>query len=112
MCEAKTEKASIWTCHVRIKEMSVSEPSDEASRKRYLLSKPRHRAVSGISIAVTCLLAMWQSLFRGHDFYPGLFMEHGKPYSNVKGKVQVEKIRLLPKYYKVADEPVVVMKFL
>jgi hypothetical protein len=75
--------------------MSVSEPTDEASRKRYLLPKPRHRAVLGISIAVTCLLAMWQSLFRGHDFYSGLFVEHRKPHDNVKRKAKYEKARLL-----------------
>ena len=88
MCEAKTEKASIWTCHVRIKEMSVSEPSDEASRKRNLLSKPGHRAVSGISIAVTCLLAMWQSLFRGHDFIQACLWNTGSLIVMLKGKLK------------------------
>ena len=73
--------------------MSESEPTDDASRKRYLLPKPRHRAVSGISIAVTCLLAMWQSLFRGHDFYSGLFAEHRKPHGNVKRKAKYENAR-------------------
>jgi len=55
--EAKTEKVSL-TDHVWIKEMSESEPFDEASRKRYILSKPRYLAISGINIAETCLLAI------------------------------------------------------
>jgi hypothetical protein len=61
---------------------------DDASRKRYFLSKPRHRAVLGIGVAVTCLLATWQALFRRHDFYPGLFVVHGKPLVDIKRKVQ------------------------
>ncbi len=92
--------------------MSESEPSDEASRKRYILSKSRHRAVLEISKAVTCLLALWQSLFRGHDFYPGLFVEHRKPHGNVKRKSKYENARLLLMYHEVADEPVVAMKVL
>lgn len=92
--------------------MSESEPTDEASRKRNLLSKPRHRAVSGISIAVTCLLAMWQSLFRWHDFYSGLFVEHRKPHGNAKRNAKYANARLLLMYHEVADEPVVVMKIL
>ncbi len=69
--------------------MSESEPTDEASRKRYMLSKSRLRAVFEISKAVTCLLALWQSLFRRHDFYPGLFAGHGKPLVDEKRKAQV-----------------------
>lgn len=42
-------------------------------------------------IEITCLLTIWQSLFRGHDFYPGLLTEHRKPLVNVKGKHQVLK---------------------
>ncbi len=84
-CEAKTEKAG-ETCHVWIKEMSESEPIEEASRKLYILSKPRCFANLGMNIAVTCLLAMWQSLFRGHEFYLGLFVERRKPFVDAKGK--------------------------
>jgi hypothetical protein len=77
--------------------MSESEPSDEASRKRNLLSKPRLRAVLGMSIAITCLLAIWQSLFRGHDFYLGLFVERRKPQVTAKGKHQAHNdARRLP----------------
>jgi hypothetical protein len=43
LCEAKTEKADKRVGHVWIKEMNESEPTDEASRKRYQLSKARHR---------------------------------------------------------------------
>ena len=68
---------------------------DEASRKIYILSKPRHLAVLGISIAVTCLLAMWQSLLRRHDFYPGLFVEHRKPHVNAKGKHQALRSKVI-----------------
>ena len=92
--------------------MSESEPTEEASRKRHMLSKPGHSAVPEISIAGTCLLAMWQPLLRGHDFYPGLFVERRKPYNNVKGNAKYENARLLPMYYKVADEPVVAKKVL
>ena len=66
---------------------------DEASRKRYLLSKSRHSAVLEKSIAVTCLLAMWQSLLRRHDFYSGLFVEHRKPHDNAKRKAKYENAR-------------------
>ena len=75
--------------------MRESEPSEEASRKRYILSKSRHRAVSEISKAVTCLLALWQSLFRRHDFYSGLFEEHRKPLDNAKGKHQAMKGKII-----------------
>jgi hypothetical protein len=85
---------------------------DDASRKRYFLSKPRHRAVFGISVATTCLLATWQALFRGHDFYSGLFVEHGKPLADVKRKTQAQTASRLLKQQEVADELVVAMKFL
>jgi len=68
--------------------MSESEPTEEASRKRYLLSKPRYLAIFGISITVTCLLVMWQSSLRRHDFYLGLFLERRKPFVAVKENVQ------------------------
>jgi len=51
-------------------------------------------------------------LFRGHDFYSGLFAERRKPHINGKGKYQAGKARRLPMYYEVADELVVAMKFL
>ena len=77
--------------------MSESEPIEDASRKRYFLSKPRHRAALGISVRETCLLLTWQTLFRGHDFYPGLFVERRKPHVNEKeerkGKQQVLKCK-------------------
>lgn len=92
--------------------MSESEPFEEASRKRYLLSKPRHSAVLGISIAVTCLLAMWQSLLRRHEFYPGLFVERRKPHDNAKRKAKYANARLLLMYHEVADESVVALKVL
>ena len=89
--------------------MSESEPTDEASRNRNLLSKPRPRGVFGISIAVTCLLAIWQSLFRRHDFYLGLIVERRKPYGNAKRKAKYVNARLLLMYHKVTDESVVAM---
>jgi hypothetical protein len=39
MCEAKTEKDNKRVVYVWIKEMSVSEPTEEASRKQNSLSK-------------------------------------------------------------------------
>jgi len=48
-CEARKEKAG-KTCHVWIKEMSESEPCDDAPRSKYMLSKPRHVEVLGTSI--------------------------------------------------------------
>ena len=84
---------------------------EEASRKRYLLSKPRHLAVLGTSITVTCLLVMRQSLLRRHDFYLGLFVERRKPQVNAKGKHQAHKdARRLPMWLEVTDESVVAMK--
>jgi hypothetical protein len=71
--------------------MSESEPSDEASRKRTHCQNPKNLGVSGISIAVTCLLAIWQSSLRRHDFYLGLLLEHGKSDIDVKEKVQVRR---------------------
>ncbi len=47
------------------------------------------------SIAKACLLAMRQSLFRRHEFYPGLFAERRKPHVNVKGKVQAVKCKAI-----------------
>ena len=38
---------------------------------------------------------MWQSLLRGHDFYPGLFAERRKPHVNAKGKAQVRKCKAI-----------------
>lgn len=77
-----------------------------------MLSKPRRSAAFGISLAVTCLQAKRQPLLRGHDFYSGLFVEHRKPCGNAKGKHQVGETRRLPMCLKVADEPVVVKKYL
>ena len=48
-----------------------------------------------MNMAVTCLLAMWQTLHRRHDFYLGLFAERRKPYVDVKGKVQAIKCRAI-----------------
>ena len=73
--------------------MSESESIEEASRKRYFLSKPGHFAVLGISVTVTCLLVTWQTLLRGHDLYPGLFVEHRKPHDNAKRKAKYENAR-------------------
>mgnify|MGYP006302608329 CR=1 FL=1 len=67
MCEARKEKVSNRRNHVWIKEMirqlaenlPIACPDffiGKASRKRYKLSKPRYRALSGISIAVTCFI--------------------------------------------------------
>jgi hypothetical protein len=69
--------------------MSESKPTDEASRKRYNLTKPGHSAVLGTSATETCLLVACQALLRGHDFYPGLFAGHGKPLVDDKRKAQV-----------------------
>lgn len=68
--------------------MSGSEPTDEAPRKRYILTKPGHFAVPGTSATETCLLVTCQALLRGHDFYPGLFVGHGKPFVDAKRKIQ------------------------
>lgn len=92
--------------------MSESEPSEEASRKQTLLSKSGHLAVLEISIAITCLLAMRQSLLRRHDFYLGLFVEHGKPHGDAKRKAKYENARLLLMYHEVTDELVVAMNVL
>jgi hypothetical protein len=64
---------------------------EEAPRKWHMLSKPKYLGISGKSIAEICLLAMWQPLYRRHDFYPGLFAEHRKPHVNAKGKHQAVK---------------------
>ena len=79
-------------CQVWIKEMNASEPSDDAPRRQYMLSKPRNVEFSGISIAETYLLAMRQPLWRGHEFFPGLFTERRKPHGNIKGKHQAEQL--------------------
>jgi len=76
--------------------MSASEPFEEASRKRYLLSKPEYLRTLGTNVAVTCLLARWQSLLRRHEFYLGLFAERRKPHDNAKGKPKYVNARLLP----------------
>jgi len=52
LCEAREEKAD-WICQVLIKEMSESEPSDEASRRQNMLPKPRNVEFSGTRIAET-----------------------------------------------------------
>ncbi len=38
---------------------------------------------------------MRQSLFRRHEFYPGLFAERRKPHVNAKGKVQAVKCKAI-----------------
>ncbi len=48
-------------------------------------------------MVATCLLTMWQTLFRRHDFYPGLFAERRKPNADVKGKVQAIKCEAITK---------------
>ena len=40
------------------------------------------------NIADTCLLAIWQTSYKRHDFYSGLFMEQRKSCKNEKGKAQ------------------------
>jgi 4-hydroxyphenylpyruvate dioxygenase-like putative hemolysin len=50
-----------------------------------------------MNMAVTCLLAIWQTLYRRYDFYPGLFAERRKPYVDVKGKVQAIKCKAITK---------------
>lgn len=62
---------------------------DEASRIGYQLSKPRYLAVIGKSVVITCLLATWQPLLKRHDFYSGLFVEHGNSPVDAKRKAQV-----------------------
>jgi len=73
--------------------MSESEPTDDASRRQYMLPKPRKVEFSGTRIAETYLLAIWQPSYRGHDFYLGLWMERRKPYINAKGKNQAEQLQ-------------------
>lgn len=92
MCEARKEKADL-ICQVLIKEMSESEPADDASRRQNMLPKPRKVEFSGTRIAETYLLAIRQPSYRGHDFYLGLWMERRKPYINAKGKNQVEQLQ-------------------
>ena len=75
--------------------MSESEPFEEASRKRYILTKPRHFAALGTSATETCLLVACQALLRRHDFYPGLFVERRKPHDNAKKEIQVRKCKVI-----------------
>ncbi|MFA6060336.1 MAG: hypothetical protein WC756_19200 [Taibaiella sp.] len=44
------------------------------------------------AIAITCILAIGQSLSRWHDSYSGFCMEHGKSLLYVKQKAQVDDI--------------------
>ena len=50
----------------------------EVSRQQYILSKAKLSTVFVISIAITCLLAMWQTIYRRHDLYLGSQAERGK----------------------------------
>jgi hypothetical protein len=71
---------------VWIKEMSESKPTDEASRKRYNLTKPGHSAVLGTSATETCLLVACQALLRGHDFIRAYLRDTGSLLLMIKGK--------------------------
>ncbi len=73
--------------------MSESEPTEEASRRQYMLSKPRNVEFLGISVTETYLLVTWQPLYRGHELYLGLFAERRKPCSNAKEKFQAEQLQ-------------------
>jgi len=58
--------------------MNESEPSDEVLRQRYILSKASVSSMLVISTAVTCLPAVWQTIYRRHELYLGSQTERGK----------------------------------
>lgn len=64
-------KAVLLVLKVSVKEMNESEPTEEVSRQRNLLSKATISTMVVISFAATCLLAKWQAIHRRHDFYTG-----------------------------------------
>lgn len=63
---------------VSVKEMNESEPTEEVSRQRNLLSKATISTMVVISLAETCLLASRQAIQRRHDLYMGSQTERGK----------------------------------
>ena len=64
-CEDKRDerKFTLWNLGF----ISQGKPTDEASRKRYNLTKPGHSADLGTSATETCLLVACQALLRRHS---------------------------------------------
>ena len=91
--------------------MSESEPFDEASRS-VLTVKIKKLSGLVISVMVTCLLVTWQSVFRRHDFYLGLFLEHKKSYVFLERKFKLGNNKAIIVKHKMADKLVVVLKLL
>ena len=60
-------------------------------RNRIVMSKPRGLGICGKSAEVTCLLIVRHSAYRRHEPVIGVDTEHGKLFSNVKGKDKCEK---------------------
>ena len=48
-------------------------------RQRYILSKAIISSIVVISITITCLLVMRQTIYRRHELYFGSQTERGKP---------------------------------
>jgi hypothetical protein len=73
------------TRHVGIRETNASEPPT-THRERSMTSKLGASSFPTISIAKTCLLAMWCPVYRWRESYSGLNTELGNSPGDVKRK--------------------------
>jgi hypothetical protein len=65
--------------------MSESKPSEDASLRIQMLSKPRSPSSLGISLEDTCLLSRWQPVYRRHELNTGFDRERENLAFDAKG---------------------------
>ena len=65
--------------------MSESKPSEDASLRIQMLSKPRSPSSLEISLEDTCLLSRWQPVYRRHEFNTGFDRERENLAFDAKG---------------------------